>query len=86
MLVFGMMLNCFSVHMQVLWSMPMIDVVENDDAPLIAGSTLWVVGHAIYLPAAAAASVAGCRDQAVIFSSNTREAEGYLIDLESCTA
>ena len=55
---------------------------------MIAGSTLWVVGHAIYLPAAAlrAASVAGCRDQEVILSSNANEAEGYLIDLESYTA
>jgi hypothetical protein len=32
------------------------------------------------------ASVAGCRDQEVILASNTKEAEGYLIDLESCTA
>jgi hypothetical protein len=54
---------------------------------LIASSTLWMVGHAIYLPAAAlgAASLAGCRDQEVILSSNTKEAEGYLIDLENCT-
>jgi hypothetical protein len=54
--------------------------------PREAGTTLWMVGHAIYLPAAAlgVASIVGSSDSGIetILSSNTREAEGYLIDLE----
>jgi hypothetical protein len=50
-----------------------------------ANSTLCFVGHAIYLPSAAlhVAILAGCdtASQDVILSTNTREAEGYLIDL-----
>ena len=48
-------------------------------------STLWMVGHAIYLPAAAlgVASLIGCADCSVFLSCNTKEAEGYLIDLET---
>jgi hypothetical protein len=53
-------------------------------------TTLCFVGHAIYLPAAAlgVATLAGCSDAAkdMILSSTTREAEGYLIDLERSSA
>lgn len=51
------------------------------------GTTLLLVGHAIYLPAAAyAVAVSSITDASpaaldVVSSSNTREAEGYLIDL-----
>jgi hypothetical protein len=46
-------------------------------------STLWMVGHAIYLPAAALgiASLVGCEDPEVILSTNTQEAEGSVVDL-----
>lgn len=54
------------------------------------GSTLWVVGHAIYLPAAAlgVAYLVECDEDgiATILSCNTKEAEGYLIDLQQSTA
>lgn len=47
-------------------------------------TTLWMVGHAIYLPAAAlgVASLLKCdeTEKDVILSKNTAEAEGYLID------
>ncbi|CAB9506009.1 expressed unknown protein [Seminavis robusta] len=53
-------------------------------------STLLVVGHAIYLPAAAlgVASLVDCQPEGLetILSCNTQEAEGYLIDLESSQA
>jgi broad specificity phosphatase PhoE len=49
-------------------------------------STLIFVGHAIYLPAAAlgVASLANCSEASLdkILSTNTREVEGYLVDLE----
>lgn len=49
-------------------------------------STLLFVGHAIYLPAAALgiASIVRCDNvsQSLILSSVTREAEGYLVDLD----
>ncbi len=47
------------------------------------GSTLWMVGHAIYLPAAAlgVSTLVDCAEgQDLILSTNTVEAEGYLID------
>ena len=47
-------------------------------------TTLWMVGHAIYLPSAAlgVASLLHCDESGknVILSTNTVEAEGYLID------
>jgi Histidine phosphatase superfamily (branch 1) len=51
------------------------------------GTTLCVVGHAIYLPAAAlgVAALLDCCDpesEKVMLSTNTREAEGYLINLQ----
>lgn len=52
--------------------------------------TLWMVGHAIYLPAAAlgVASIADCCEAGMetILSTNTKEAEGYIIDLEKSEA
>jgi hypothetical protein len=51
----------------------------NNDA-----TTLWIVGHAIYLPAAAlgVASLLNCSEigKEVILSTNTVEAEAYLLD------
>ena len=53
-------------------------------------TTLWIVGHAIYLPAAAlgVASLLDCHSEGMetILSCNTQEAEAYLIDLETCRA
>jgi hypothetical protein len=50
-------------------------------------STLCIFGHAIYLPAAAlaVASLADCGEDSIeiLLSTSTREAEGYLIDLET---
>jgi Histidine phosphatase superfamily (branch 1) len=51
------------------------------------GTTLCVVGHAFYLPAAAlgVASLLDCCDptsEQIMLSTNTGEAEGYLIQLE----
>jgi hypothetical protein len=46
-------------------------------------STLLMVGHAVYLPAAALAvcNLLDCQDsENVILKTNTREAEGYLVD------
>ena len=52
--------------------------------------TLWLVGHAIYLPAAALgiAYIAKCDEAStnMILSTSTLEAEGFLIDLEQSTA
>ena len=50
-------------------------------------STLLFVGHAIYLPSAAlvVAQAAGCDNLDVVWSTNTQEAEGYLVDLEHQT-
>mmetsp|Transcript_28182 Transcript_28182/g.42635 ORF Transcript_28182/g.42635 Transcript_28182/m.42635 type:complete len:243 (+) Transcript_28182:164-892(+) len=47
-------------------------------------TTMWIVAHAIYLPAAALAvgSILRCDGLDVISSTNTKEAEGYLIDVE----
>jgi hypothetical protein len=66
----------------------MVDVLEpslDDPADRAVDSTLWVVGHAIYLPAAAlgVASIVDCSSSGLetILSSNTKEAEGYLIDI-----
>jgi Histidine phosphatase superfamily (branch 1) len=47
--------------------------------------TLLVVGHAVYLPAAALAvcNLLNCQDSHnIILQTNTREAEGYLIDCQ----
>jgi hypothetical protein len=57
-------------------------------SPSSPSTTLWLVGHAIYLPAAAlgVASLVGCQDVSAILSTNTREAEGYLLDLSRLSA
>jgi len=66
-----------------------LDTVEQLDCNK-QGTTLFIVGHAIYLPAAALgiASLVNCDDASkdVILSTNTREAEGYLISLDESTA
>jgi hypothetical protein len=49
------------------------------------GSTLWLIGHAIYLPAVAlhVASLLNCDSgQELILSTNTQEAEGYLLHID----
>jgi phosphohistidine phosphatase SixA len=52
-------------------------------------TTLLVVGHAVYLPAAAfyVAALAKCDEASmdVLLSTNTREAEAYVINLEDAT-
>jgi len=57
---------------------------------LAEGTTLWMVGHAIYLPAAAigVAALAGCDEAGIetILSCNTQEAEAYLISLDTAKA
>jgi Histidine phosphatase superfamily (branch 1) len=47
------------------------------------GATLLVVGHAIYLPAAALgiSRLCGCSNQEIILDTDTKEAQGYCIDL-----
>jgi hypothetical protein len=49
--------------------------------------TLCFIGHAIYLPAAAlgVSSLIGCEqtEMDVILTTNTREAEGYVLDLKA---
>jgi Histidine phosphatase superfamily (branch 1) len=63
-----------------------INLVGRYDVPQSdTNSTLWIVGHAIYLPAAAlgVASLSGCKDCHLILSMNTLPAEGYLIDVEN---
>ena len=63
-----------------------------EDAVSVTGNgvTLWMVGHAIYLPAAAlgVAAILDCAEAGMetILSSNTKEAEGYLIDLQKSEA
>ena len=63
----------------------MMVAMREPPKPLVTGSTLWMVGHAIYLPAAAlgVASIVDCdeSDLDIIMSCNTKEAEGYLIDI-----
>jgi broad specificity phosphatase PhoE len=55
--------------------------------PSKSPSTLCFVAHAVYLPASAlgVATLVGCKDIDIAFSANTREAEGYLIDIPSST-
>ena len=49
-------------------------------------TTLWIVGHAIYLPSAVlgVAEAVGCSSSSkdLILSTVTQEAEGYLVDVE----
>ena len=63
----------------------MMEYAEDEiiSSNLTAPCTLWMVGHAIYLPAAAlgVASISNCDGGDIILSSNTEEAEGYLVDL-----
>lgn len=69
----------------------MMDTVEDTPRKLISnvGTTLWLVGHAIYLPAVALgiASLLQCNEngKSVILSTDTAEAEAYLIDVSSRT-
>lgn len=78
-----------------LYATTVIDVMKNsliDSSKDGSGDnlTLWMVGHAIYLPAAAlgVASLVDCSDRGLetIMSSNTKEAEGYLIDIANSEA
>lgn len=64
-----------------------MDVVEKDTIDVPTNSTLWVVGHAIYLPAAAlgVACAVSCHGQDIILSTNTRESEGFLIDINGAS-
>lgn len=52
-------------------------------SPTPEASTLCLAAHAVYLPAAVlgVSSLIGCEDTDVILSTNTLEAEGYLIDI-----
>ena len=63
----------------------MMEAVQNTTQTCQDGTTLWMVGHAIYLPAAAlgVASLLECNEDGkdLILSTNTVEAEGYLIDV-----
>jgi hypothetical protein len=45
-------------------------------------TTLWMIGHAIYLPAVALgiATILECADKNLLLTTNTVEAEGYVID------
>jgi broad specificity phosphatase PhoE len=51
------------------------------------GHTMLVVGHAIYLPAAALgiSRLCGCSHEALLLDTNTKEAHGYCIDLPQAT-
>ena len=55
-------------------------VSENSDDK----STLLFFAHAVYLPAASLclASASGCLGEDLCLDTNTKEAEGYLVDLE----
>ena len=69
----------------------MMDVMEDPTDPQnVDDTTLWMVGHAIYLPAAAlgVALTVNCDKRGIetILSCNTKEAEGYLIDIQQSTA
>lgn len=59
--------------------------VALESSPEERNSTLLLVGHAIYLPAATLgiATTAGCsqEDQDLILDDQTQEAEGYLVDV-----
>jgi hypothetical protein len=63
----------------------MMDAVIDTPETFLDGTTLWMVGHAIYLPGAAlgVASLLECNEDGkdLILSTNTVEAEGYLIDV-----
>jgi Histidine phosphatase superfamily (branch 1) len=79
-----------------LYSRTVVDAMQNllqghsFDGETGPTTTLWMVGHAIYLPAAAlyVASLVGCKPEGTetILSCNTKEAEGFLIDLEKSQA
>ena len=70
--------NVAQVMMESVESTPQKEIWEDD-------TTLWMVGHAIYLPAAAlgVASLLHCSEfgKDVILSTNTVEAEGYILDI-----
>jgi broad specificity phosphatase PhoE len=67
----------------------LMDIVEQEGAAAESpGCTLLMVGHAIYLPAAAlgVASLLGCDDDLdVILSTSTKEAEGYIVDIDDAS-
>jgi len=69
--------NVAQVMMESVESTPRREIINN-------ATTLWMVGHAIYLPAAAlgVASLLNCDEHGknVILTTNTVEAEGYLLD------
>ena len=63
-----------------------MDFIEKDGGTSTDQSTtMLMVGHAIYLPSAAlglASLVPDCKGIDLILSCNTKEAEGYLIDIK----
>ena len=68
----------------------MASTLEASSAANTDMTTFWFVGHAIYLPAAVlgVSSLVNCKESGIeiILSSNTKEAEGYLIDLQNSEA
>ena len=62
---------------------------ESAEGENTGGKILWVVGHAIYLPSVAlqVALLANCDESStdLILSTSTREAEGFLVDLEEAS-
>lgn len=70
--------NVAQVMMESVENTPQREIVED-------ATTLWMIGHAIYLPAAAlgVASLLNCDEvgKNVILSTNTVESEGYLLDI-----
>lgn len=65
----------------------LIHAIDLPSPPVEEDSTLMIVGHAIYLPAAAlgVASLIGCDEQSteLLLSTSTQEAEEYLMDLNA---
>ena len=66
----------------------MVDTMQSSaaaSATSVDDGTLWMVGHAIYLPAAAlgVASIVECDEAGIetILSRNIKESEGFLIDI-----
>jgi Histidine phosphatase superfamily (branch 1) len=60
---------------------------EAEQSATSNGATMLLVGHAIYLPAAALgiSRLCGCSNQELLLDTNTKEAHGYCIDLPQAT-
>ena len=79
------------LSLDIIWEMVLKHDLDNDKKALLRkhkegiGTTLLIFSHAIYLPSVAlgCAMAIGCREVDLLLHTNTKEAEGYIVHVDT---